>query len=74
MLALLDKLPLLPLAIGALFLGLAPFMPEPHLFEKAKMLMAGTLTKPVDIFDLIWHLWLPVLLLVKLARMAYLNA
>jgi len=71
--SLIDKIPLLTLAFGALLLGLAPFFPEPHLVEKTRMLMNGTLTKPIDIFDLIWHLWLPVLLLVKLARMAYLN-
>ncbi|MBV1864416.1 MAG: RND transporter [Rhodobacteraceae bacterium] len=71
--SLIDKIPLLTLAFAALLLGLAPFFPEPHLVEKTRMLMNGTLTKPIDIFDLIWHLWLPVLLLVKLARMAFLN-
>lgn len=43
---------LLPLALA---LGLAPFFPEPHIVEKLRMLMAGTLTRPVDIFDLVLH-------------------
>jgi hypothetical protein len=38
-----------------LFLGLAPMRPEPHLWEKLKMLTAGTLSKPIDIFDLVMH-------------------
>ena len=43
------------LIVLCLTLGLAPFAPEPHLWEKLKMLAAGTLTAPVDIFDLILH-------------------
>lgn len=39
----------------AVILGLAPFYPEPHLFEKLTMLMEGNLKKPVDIFDLFMH-------------------
>ncbi len=66
----LDKLPLLPLVIGALALGLAPFFPEPHLVEKLKMLAAGTLTRPLDIFDLFLHGSFPLLLVLKLARLA----
>jgi hypothetical protein len=45
-----------------LMLG-APFFPEPHLVEKARMVMNGTLTRPIDIFDVVWHL-LPAALLV----------
>ena len=41
----------------ALLLGFAPFFPEPHIWEKTGMLMAGTLKKPIDIFDLFWHAW-----------------
>ena len=64
----LDRLPLGIIAILALFLGLAPFYPEPHLWEKLKMLADGTLSRPIDIFDLFLH-GLPVVLLgVKLAR------
>ena len=36
-------------------LGLAPFVPEPHIWEKLKMLAAGTLVAPLDWFDLLFH-------------------
>jgi len=65
----LQKLPLPTLIIGALLLGLAPFVPEPHLFEKVRMLVQGTLSKPIDIFDLLMHGALPVLLVAKLVCM-----
>jgi hypothetical protein len=39
-----------------LLLGLAPFYP-PHIVEKLRMLFAGTLKRPLDIFDLFWHAW-----------------
>jgi hypothetical protein len=67
-LAWLDRLSLPTVAIPALVLGLAPFYPEPHLWEKLKMLAAGTLTRPIDIFDLFLHGLPLVLLAVKLAR------
>lgn len=70
MLAYLDNIPLLLCILFALTLGLAPFMPEPHIWEKLKMLGAGTLVKPVDIFDLCLHAAPWLLLLAKLARMA----
>lgn len=41
----------------ALLLGLAPFFLQPHIVEKIQMLAAGTLRRPIDIFDLIWHAW-----------------
>ena len=66
----LDKIPLLPLAAGAIMLGLAPFFPEPHLVEKLRMLANSQLTRPLDIFDLCLHAALPLLLLAKLVRMA----
>lgn len=45
-----------PMAVMmALLLGLAPFTPEPHIWEKLKMLMAGDLTRPMDMFDLVMH-------------------
>ena len=66
----LDNLPLIVLVILALTLGLAPFVPEPHLWEKLKMLAAGTLSRPIDIFDLLWHAAPWLLLAAKLVRMA----
>jgi hypothetical protein len=39
----------------ALTLGLAPFFPEPHIWEKLKLLFAGELSAPIDIFDFVMH-------------------
>jgi hypothetical protein len=69
MLAWLDKIPLHMLIIASLLLGLAPFFPEPHLWEKLKMLAAGELVQPLDIFDLLMHATPVVLLLIRLLRM-----
>lgn len=70
MLEFLDRIPLNILLIAALALGLAPFFPEPHLWEKLKMLAAGTLRRPIDIFDLLMHAAPIVVLALKLIRMA----
>ena len=64
----LDKIPLSTLIIVALLLGLAPFTPEPHLWEKFKMLANGTLARPIDIFDLFLHGTPAVLLVLRLIR------
>ena len=65
----LDQLSLPLLLLVALTLGLAPFFPEPHLWEKLKMLAAGTLVRPIDIFDLLMHAAPFALLAAKLLRM-----
>lgn len=67
---LIKQLPLLPLLGIGLLLGLAPFTPAPHLFEKFSMLMAGTLVKPIDIFDLLMHGTPVVFLALKLLQLA----
>lgn len=54
--------------IAALTLGLAPFFPEPHIWEKLKMLVGGTLTRPIDMFDLVLHAAPWLLLVLKAAR------
>jgi hypothetical protein len=64
----LDKIPLPLLVVAALALGLAPFTPEPHAWQKLKMLAAGTLVRPIDIFDLLFHLAPALLLALKLVR------
>ena len=64
----LDKIPFLTLIIISLTLGLAPFVPEPHVWEKLKMLVDGSLGKPVDIFDLFMHGTPWVLLGLKTVR------
>ena len=66
----LDMLPWNLVIIACLTLGLAPFFPEPHIWEKLKMLVAGTLVKPVDIFDLLMHATPFILAGLKLAATA----
>lgn len=56
--------------ILCLTLGLAPFFPEPHIWEKLKMLASGTLSKPIDIFDLLMHATPFIIAALKLAMMA----
>lgn len=62
----LDKIPYAVIVPLAVVLALAPFTPEPHLWEKLKMLYAGTLTRPIDIFDLFLHGTPLLILLLKL--------
>ncbi len=63
-----DKLPVKPLFVVAVFFALAPLQPEPHLIEKLRMLSEGTLTRPIDIFDLFMHGLPIVLLAIRLIR------
>jgi len=63
-----DRLPLGWLAAIAVYLAFAPFVPEPHLSEKWRMLFQGTLSRPLDIFDLFLHTVPLVLLVVRLVR------
>ena len=59
----LDRIPYVYIAPLAILLALLPFSPEPHLWEKLKMLSAGTLVRPIDIFDLFLH-GTPLLILI----------
>jgi len=56
------------LLIAGVLLAIAPIQPEPHLVEKARMLYQGTLTKPLDIFDLLMHSSPLVLIAIKAFR------
>ncbi len=64
----LDKIPMQMIALPAALLALAPFVPEPHLWQKLKMLADGTLSKPIDLFDLFLHGAPLILLAIKLMR------
>ena len=64
-----DQTSLAILIVIALTLGLAPFSPQPHVLEKLTMLFNGTLSKPIDIFDLLLHGTPWVLLALKLVRL-----
>ena len=66
----LDQMPWWVAIGAALTLGLAPFHPEPHIVEKLRMLFQGTLTRPIDIFDLCLHAAPWLLLIAKIVRTA----
>jgi hypothetical protein len=69
MLKFLDSVPLPFFIVLSLFLGLAPFFPEPHLVEKIRMLVNGELSRAIDIFDLVLHGTPWVLLILKLSSL-----
>lgn len=50
-----NRIGLIEATLVALTLGLAPFTPEPHVWEKLRMLASGMLVKPLDWFDLLLH-------------------
>lgn len=62
----LHKLPWPLILIACSFVMLAPFVPEPHLWQKMKMLLAGTLNKPIDIIDVVWHSWPVIIIVLKI--------
>jgi hypothetical protein len=64
----LDALPWTLLLVAALFLGLAPLTPEPHLIEKARLLIQGRLQRILDVVDLFYHSLPLLLLLAKAVR------
>ena len=64
----LDDIPWAIAVLAALTLGLAPFVPEPHIWEKLKMLFGGTLVRPLDIFDFFLHAAPWALLIAKAIR------
>ena len=66
--SILDKISYPILIVGAILIILAPFKPMPHVLEKLIMLKNGTLTKPIDIFDLFYHLIPTIILLLKIYR------
>jgi len=66
--AFIDKIPYSILIAISVLIILAPFKPMPHVLEKLIMLKNGTLTKPIDIFDLFYHLVPTIILLLKIYR------
>jgi hypothetical protein len=67
---LLEKIPYAVLIPIAILMLLAPFRPMPHVLEKLIMLKQGTLTRPVDIFDLGYH-FMPMAILILKMVMQY---
>lgn len=70
MLRWLDALPYGILIVFAIVMLLLPFQPMPHVLEKLIMLKNGQLSKPIDIFDLFYHLIPTFLLVLKFLRQA----
>jgi len=65
---LLDKIPYIIIIPLAVWMLLAPFRPMPHVVEKMNMLLNGSLNRPIDIFDLVFHLTPTLILLLKVIR------
>lgn len=62
-----DNQKILMALVLSLTLGLAPFVPEPHLFGKVRWLIGGAVgMQPMDYFDLILHSapWIYFLILI----------
>ncbi len=64
----LDKIPYTITIVIALFMSLAPLNDEPHLVEKWRMLFSLTLSRPIDIFDLVLHSAPLLILILKVIR------
>ncbi|AEI52195.1 hypothetical protein [Runella slithyformis] len=58
--------------MASLTLGLAPFLPEPHLFGKIRWIMGGAVgMKPMDWFDFVLH-GTPWVLLIRALTVTFL--
>lgn len=68
MLKFLDKIPYSVLIVVTIMMLAAPLRPMPHVFEKIIMLSNGTLTRPIDIFDLLFHIFPLMLLVLKFVK------
>lgn len=68
MFKLIDEIPYPALIAVTILMLAAPFQPIPHIVEKIMMLKDGTLQRPIDIFDLFFHMIPLVILIIKLAR------
>ncbi|MDE2445284.1 MAG: RND transporter [Alphaproteobacteria bacterium] len=64
-----QSLPWFVIILACLTLGFAPFVPEPHIFEKLRMLSRGELVRPLDIFDLLFHALPFIVVAIKLGLM-----
>ena len=64
----LDSIPYPMLIVFTILMLLAPFRPMPHVVEKLIMLKNGSLTRPIDIFDLCFHLAPLVVLIIKIVH------
>jgi hypothetical protein len=63
-----DRIPKWLLVVVAIYLAGAPFVPEPHLTEKWRLLLNGSLSKPIEMFDFFLHTTPLVVLAIRLWR------
>lgn len=63
-----DRIPKWLLVVVAIYLAGAPFVPEPHLTEKWRLFLNGSLSKPIDMFDFFLHTTPLVVLAIRLWR------
>lgn len=63
-----DRTPVWLFVVLVATLGLSPWVPEPHIAEKVRWLLAGELARPMDVFDLVLHAVPWLLLGLKLGR------
>jgi len=66
--AFIDRLPTLPIIIIGVWMGLAPFVPEPHLVQKFLMFVNNDPFKLIDVFDVFMHGGLAALAILKIWR------
>lgn len=64
----LDDIPYHIFILFTIFALLAPFRPMPHVMEKLIMLKKRELRRPIDIFDLFYHLIPLIFLIVRMYR------
>ncbi len=61
-----------PALLISLTLGLAPFVPEPHIVGKVRWVLGGAVgMQPMDYFDLVLHGAPWVYLIITLGKAAY---
>lgn len=68
MLTWLDDIPYHIFILFTIVALLAPFWPMLHVMEKLIMLKKGELRRPIDIFDLFYHLMPLMFLMIRIYR------
>lgn len=64
----LDSIPWYMVVLLCATVGLAPFTPEPHLWQKLRLIAEGQSLRGIDWFDLVFHALPWLLLVAKMAR------
>jgi len=66
----LEPIPFGLLTLISIWMLIAPIFPEPHLVQKAMWLVQGQAFKAIDVFDVVWHLFPSILLLIKWLKLS----